>query len=116
MKSDSNTVRVAATASLAIGEAKTFYLPDSDVQGLVLRTPVGLRAFRNQCRHWTVELDAGDADFWNPDLKMIQCKVHGALFRPEDGLCVHGPCSGHPLIGYELAEDGEDSLVTIPPL
>lgn len=115
MKSDSNTVRVAATASLAIGEAKTFYLPDSDVQGLVLRTPVGLRAFRNQCRHWTVELDAGDADFWNPDLKMIQCKVHGALFRPEDGLCVYGPCSGHPLIAYELTEDGEDSLVTVPP-
>lgn len=115
MKSDSNTVRVLATASLAQGEAKTFYLPDSDIQGFVLRTSAGLRAFRNQCRHWTVELDAGDADFWNPDLKMIQCKVHGALFRPEDGLCVYGPCSGHPLIAYDLVEDGEDALVTIPP-
>ena len=114
MISDSTTVRVPATAGLEPGRARVFFLPDSDEQGFVIRTPDGLRAFRNRCRHWPVPLDQDDGDFWNGDLGMVQCKVHGALFRPADGLCVLGPCAGHPLESFPLREDGEDSLVQVP--
>lgn len=114
MKTDSNTVLVTGTSSLAEGAARTFPVPDSDQQGFVIRTGAGMRAFLNRCRHWPVELDAADADFWNPDARMIQCKVHGALFRPDDGLCVYGPCSGHPLHALPVVEHGDDCMVTIP--
>jgi len=111
---DSTTIRIPATASLAEGEAKTFPMPDSDEQGFVIRTPSGLKAFLNRCRHWPAPLDMDDAEFWNPEAKMIQCKIHGALFRPEDGLCVFGPCSGAPLKQFPAQADGDDCLVEVP--
>ncbi len=114
MPADSTTIRIARATSLALGESRTFPLPDSEEQGFLIRTAKGLRAFRNRCRHWPVPLDMDDADFWNPEVGMIQCKVHGALFRGEDGQCVYGPCSGHPLIGFAVQEDGDDALVQIP--
>jgi nitrite reductase/ring-hydroxylating ferredoxin subunit len=114
MISDSTTIRVPEARSLGVGQATTFDLPDSDEQGFVIRTPLGLRAFRNRCRHWPCPLDMDDAEFWNDEAQMIQCKVHGALYRPEDGLCIFGPCSGAPLTSYEVREDGEDALVQVP--
>ena len=114
MPADSTTIRVADATTLVVGQSRTFPLPDSEEQGFVIRTPAGLRAFRNKCRHWPVPLDMDDADFWNPEVGMIQCKVHGALFRGDDGQCVFGPCSGHPLIGFQVQEDGNDALVRIP--
>jgi nitrite reductase/ring-hydroxylating ferredoxin subunit len=35
------------------------------------------------------------------------CGTHGAVFRPEDGQCIDGPCQGHALtrIGIRV-EDG----------
>jgi nitrite reductase/ring-hydroxylating ferredoxin subunit len=114
MIGDSTTIRVAATATLPLGSARTFPLPDSDEQGFVIRTKGGLRAFRNRCRHWPAPLDMDDAEFWNPEAGMIMCKIHGALYRPDDGLCVYGPCSGAPLESFPLREDGDDCLVEVP--
>lgn len=113
MPSDSTTIRVHGATTLAPGQARTFPLPDSEEQGFLIHTPAGLRAFRNRCRHWPVPLDMDDADFWNPDAGMIQCKVHGALFRGDDGVCVFGPCSGHPLVAFPVEIDGTDALVEI---
>lgn len=114
MIDDSTTIRVTGTSLLTVGQAKVFPLPDSDEQGFVIRTPQGLRAYRNRCRHWRTPLDMDDADFWNAEVQMIQCKVHGAIFRPGDGVCVFGPCPGAPLLDFPLVEEGADSLVTVP--
>jgi nitrite reductase/ring-hydroxylating ferredoxin subunit len=114
MMPDSTTIRVPEALLLGLGEAKTFDLPDSDEQGFVIRTSDGLRAFRNRCRHWPCPLDMDDAEFWNEDAKMIQCKVHGALYRPEDGLCVFGPCQGAALVSYPVREEASDALVEVP--
>ncbi len=107
------TIRLAGAKSLVLGQSKTFPLPDSEDQGFVICTPVGLRAFRNRCRHWPAPLDMDDGEFWNQEVGLIQCKIHGALFRADDGLCIFGPCSGHPLLGFPLEVDGEDVLVTV---
>jgi nitrite reductase/ring-hydroxylating ferredoxin subunit len=39
------------------------------------------------------QLDA----YLTQDARLIECSWHGALFRPEDGLCVGGPCQGQRL-------------------
>ena len=51
---------------------------------------------------------------WLPDRfldaegKLIQCALHGALFRPDTGLCLHGPCAGQRLQPLALIQrDGE---------
>jgi len=66
--------------------------------GILLRTPAGVRAWRNVCRHLSVPLDHGDPGrFLTADRTHLVCAQHGALYRPEDGLCVAGPCRGASL-------------------
>ena len=56
-----------------------------------------LAAYRNNCPHTGAPLE------WLPDQSLdidnsfIQCAIHGALFRPEDGYCIRGPCVGQSL-------------------
>jgi nitrite reductase/ring-hydroxylating ferredoxin subunit len=114
MPDHSTTIKLDGATKLVLGESRTFPLPDSEEQGFLIRTPIGLRAFQNRCRHWPAPLDMDDGEFWNGEIGMIQCKIHGALYRPEDGLCVYGPCSGHPLIGFPIREEADDVFVDIP--
>jgi nitrite reductase/ring-hydroxylating ferredoxin subunit len=37
---------------------------------------------------------------------MIQCALHGALFRIEDGYCLYGPCQGASLHPLPLRQEG----------
>ena len=59
---------------------------------LVVRTAAGIFAYRNRCPHTGAPME------WEPDQFLdytgtaIQCGIHGALFRIEDGYCVSGPC------------------------
>jgi nitrite reductase/ring-hydroxylating ferredoxin subunit len=44
--------------------------------------------------------------------KVLMCHSHGALFRPDDGLCILGPCYGQSLQAIEaVEEDGAISLL-----
>lgn len=67
-----------------------------------------LHAYRNRCPHTGVNLE------WQPDRFLdlsgcyIQCATHGALFRPEDGLCLRGPCVGQRLERLRLEFEGAD--------
>lgn len=46
----------------------------------------------NSCPHILAPLDFIPGQFLTPEKDMILCSTHGALFRIEDGECVHGPC------------------------
>lgn len=113
MSAHPTIVRVAGAAALSLGESRLFALPDSDDQGFVIRSADGLRAFRNRCRHWPAPLDMDDGNFWNPSLQAIQCSLHGALYRAEDGFCTLGPCSGARLESWPVEVDGEDAVVLL---
>jgi nitrite reductase/ring-hydroxylating ferredoxin subunit len=78
----------------------------------VVRKDQVLAAYHNSCPHTGAPLE------WQPDLfldldnSFIQCAIHGALFRPEDGLCLRGPCAGDSLRPLTLDVDkGEIRLV-----
>lgn len=108
-------LRVVGAGALEHGAALKFWFErgDETVEGFVLRVQDEWVAYRNQCRHWTVDLDHGEGRFWSEKLRRIYCRTHGALFRPEDGFCDGGPCQGQSLEKFELRMDGEDAIVTV---
>ena len=67
-----------------------------------------LRAYVNECMHIAIPLDLYSGDLWSEDKKHLRCLTHGALYRPKDGYCVHGPCVGQSLerLRVEVQSDG----------
>lgn len=54
-------------------------------------------AYENSCPHTGVNLNWQDEQFFSFDGLYLQCSLHGALFEPESGLCIRGPCKGAKL-------------------
>lgn len=72
-------------------------------------------AYRNRCRHMPVPLDYGDGIFWDSFSKRIACTLHGAHYRPEDGVCDDGPCIGRELEAFPLRQGDGVLWVTLAP-
>ncbi|MGS2724346.1 Rieske (2Fe-2S) protein [Porticoccus sp. GXU_MW_L64] len=53
--------------------------------------------YRNSCPHTGMPLNWQPDQFFDVEKKFIQCAIHAAIFQPETGLCVAGPCSGDSL-------------------
>lgn len=59
----------------------------------VVRTPDGgAAAYVNSCPHRGMPLNWQPDVFLTPERDAIQCAVHLARFRLEDGACFLGPC------------------------
>ena len=80
-------------------------------EGILLKLADGsVRAYKNECRHLPMRLDDREpCDLWDPTRKFLVCNSHGARYRPDDGLCVGGPCEGSHL--RELAVVVQDDEV-----
>lgn len=70
-------------------------------------------AYENECPHAGINLEWQEDDFLDVDKEHIQCSVHGALFKIENGDCMGGPCNGEGLTPalVQLDEDGHVILV-----
>lgn len=78
----------------------------------VVRKGEVLAAYRNRCPHTGAPLEWVPDQFFDIDHNFIQCAIHGALFRPEDGYCVRGPCAGGSLEPLPLeVRDGQVSVI-----
>jgi nitrite reductase/ring-hydroxylating ferredoxin subunit len=105
-------VRVGPASDVAAGAVRTVGLaPDPDRsfprRAVVVRDRHGqLRAYLDLCKHLPVPLDGGTGQFLASDRVHLICGTHGALYRPEDGLCVRGPCEGASLDPLDLIEEG----------
>ncbi|KKN81840.1 hypothetical protein LCGC14_0315130 [marine sediment metagenome] len=53
--------------------------------------------YENNCPHRGVPLEWVPDQFLDSSGRLIQCATHGALFLPESGECVAGPCVGQSL-------------------
>ena len=80
---------------------------DGSAESLILhRDGDRVRAWLNICPH------AGRALSWAPGRFLyghgqLVCAAHGAAFKPEDGLCIGGPCRGSSLTAVPvLVSDG----------
>jgi len=76
------------------GSACTFslHIAGAPAEGFVLRFKDRLHAYINRCPHAGSTLDWVPGRFFSPDGKMLLCQTHGAMFAPDDGACLAGPC------------------------
>jgi nitrite reductase/ring-hydroxylating ferredoxin subunit len=63
----------------------------------VVRRGDSAYGYRNRCPHAGASLDWKPDRFLDPEGSFIDCALHGALFRIEDGRCLRGPCAGEVL-------------------
>lgn len=63
--------------------------------------------YRNHCPHLGVELNWQEDMFMDIEGVLVQCATHGALFVPETGECVSGPCHGQYLQRVETEMRGD---------
>lgn len=67
-----------------------------------------VRAYLNQCAHVPVELDFRQGEFFDDSGLYLVCSTHGALYAPESGACMGGPCNGKGLTPLKVVEiDGQ---------
>jgi nitrite reductase/ring-hydroxylating ferredoxin subunit len=72
---------------------------------LIVRWRGQLTAWRNRCPHLDVAMQYRKDRYMSGDGQRIVCFAHGALFRPDTGLCVLGPCLGQSLQPQRLRVD-----------
>ncbi len=81
----------------------------------LLREGGRVYAYVNSCPHLGTPLEMIEDHFLNED-GFILCTTHGALFDPQNGACIAGPCMGEylsrPLI--EVERGGRIVLLALP--
>jgi nitrite reductase/ring-hydroxylating ferredoxin subunit len=95
--------------TIAEGKGRGFRLGEGTRQlaVFVIRKGDAFRGYVNSCPHIGTPLDWLPDRFFDRAGEHLLCGTHGALFRPEDGLCVRGPCLGKRLAPLTVAvEDG----------
>lgn len=82
------------------GTARGFRVTDASGRErrlLVVRRGDALAAYVNACPHRGTPLDLVPDHFLDAEGRHLVCSTHGALFRPDDGYCLAGPCAGESL-------------------
>jgi len=97
----------------AIGDGTSKEVPMDDGHSSVclVRKNKTIYAYINACPHTGSPLNWTGDQFLTRDGDMIQCAVHGALFRITDGLCVWGPCLHQRLTAVATVIHGSDILL-----
>ncbi|WP_084004697.1 Rieske (2Fe-2S) protein [Terasakiispira papahanaumokuakeensis] len=60
------------------------------------------RAYLNQCPHRGIPLDWTPGQVLDQSGQLLLCAMHGALFHPENGHCLAGPCQGKALVAIDI--------------
>ena len=100
-------LRVCSSAALVDrGEGVRFEVQvgGRPLPAFVIRHDGRVHAYLNQCAHVPVELDWQPGRFFDDEGQFLICATHGATYRPNDGLCVAGPCRGRRLRGLDCTE------------
>lgn len=102
-------MKICDLVDIPPGGARGFRIPGGDggLAVLIARRGAGIHAYVNRCPHTGVNLDWNPDEFMDVEGQHLQCATHGALFRVEDGFCLHGPCYGQGLTPLPIrVEDG----------
>lgn len=90
--------------------ARGFFVGEGDwpFRGVIVKKDGEYFAFANVCPHRRHPLDLLPDAFLTENGNHLRCASHGALFVPETGECVAGPCVGAGLLVLpsRIAPDG----------
>jgi nitrite reductase/ring-hydroxylating ferredoxin subunit len=75
-------------------------------KGFAIRHIGRVHGFVNRCPHLGTELDWQPGEFFDIAGVYLVCSTHGAIFEPNTGLCVAGPCRGASLERLAIREQG----------
>lgn len=101
---------ICASAALVDGGPGVRFEVDVDgarISAFAVRHQGKAYAYLNRCAHVGVELDWLAGRFFDDSGLYLICATHGALYRPEDGVCVAGPCAGAGLAPLPIREQDE---------
>lgn len=69
-----------------------------------IRFDGAVRVYLNECQHVPVELDWQPGRFFDDSGLYLVCATHGALYEPDTGVCIGGPCAGRRLRALDACE------------
>ncbi len=105
----SELIKIAEVNSLSAPQCRTLDIPIQNVVHngkidilLVCYGDNQLVAYLNQCPHTGVNLNWQQDQCFDFEQRYLACSLHGALFQPEDGVCIYGPCRGQSLQSVPL--------------
>ena len=83
-----------------------------EASAFVVRFDGAVYAYINRCAHVPVEMDWTDGAFFDYSKLYLICSTHGAMYLPNTGVCVQGPCPGKRLKPVAIEErDGQVLLM-----
>jgi nitrite reductase/ring-hydroxylating ferredoxin subunit len=100
-------VRVCASADLVDGGNGVRHaakLGGEDVVVFFIRFDGAAYGYLNRCAHVPMELDWAEGQFFESSGLYLMCATHGAIYAPETGKCVGGPCRGGKLRPVQVEE------------
>jgi len=80
--------------------------PGGPASAFVVRFQGANFAYLNRCAHVPVELDWLEGAFFDDSGQYLVCATHGAMYEPDTGRCVDGPCRGRSLDALECRIEG----------
>ncbi|MBA2351983.1 MAG: Rieske (2Fe-2S) protein [Burkholderiales bacterium] len=96
---------ICASADLANGvDGVRFAVTDNRDSAFVIRFSGRVHAYINRCAHQSVEPDWEPGKFFDQSGLYSICASHGAMYEPDRGRCVLGPCKGAGLEKLRVAE------------
>jgi nitrite reductase/ring-hydroxylating ferredoxin subunit len=100
--------------ALPPGHTATFRLvcAGRTVHGFALNHEGEPHAYVNSCPHVGTPLDMFPNEFMTDDRSLLICATHGALFAPDSGICLAGPCAGDRLEPLAVRLEGRTVVVT----
>jgi hypothetical protein len=96
---DGPMLKLCRLDDLVVGKARLLNAGHNHLI-LVRSQANAVQAYLNRCPHLKIPLASQDSQLMSPDGSAIQCATHGALFIPESGFCISGPCKGEQLWSF----------------
>ena len=107
-------VEVRTLASLSSRAFEIDLEDEGACSGFLLREKdMTLRAYKNSCPHTGAPLNWMPDQFLTREGLYVQCSIHGAMFKTENGECFAGPCSGKFLKALRFIEQEGMSYIDL---
>jgi nitrite reductase/ring-hydroxylating ferredoxin subunit len=100
-------VRICASAELVeggVGLRRAAKYAGGDAVVFFVRYGGEAYGYLNRCAHVPMELDWVEGQFFESSGLYLMCATHGAIYAPDTGKCVGGPCRGGRLRPVQVDE------------
>lgn len=97
------------SASLADGGLAATFTTLDGASAFAVRWNGGVYGYLNQCPHAGGPLDF-EGQVLESSGRFLMCARHGAIFEPDTGKCVGGPCRGARLTSLAVREAADGSV------